>query len=247
MITDFYSYQNPTFLKTEYAQLIDVSKANQAGIKKYIQSFLNLRYAWQKTLKYRNYFEYFYPQTGQINKVEALNHHIHAYLEDMNTLKNKITALLGEVRNDIKEVASNKKDIKRFFNTSIEKTEKVFFQVSKPRGIHRHRGMRFFDPDLLKAENVHGFLEIIATSQFDAMLNQECKPQLIAKFTKEKEESFEIAKERWIEMAERHDKQTANYLDVILKRARLPLYRFLNIKSVQEIINSAQNREKRKN
>lgn len=240
MMTDFYFHQDPRFLRIEYSQLIDASKANQTGIKKYMQSFFNLRYAWQKTLKYKKYFEHFYPQTGQIEKIEALNHHIHAYLEDMETLKNKIEVLFGEMKNDIKKVASNKKDIDEFFKAGIEKTKEVFAQVSKHRGEHRHRGMRFFDPDLLKAENANGFLEIVATPQFDAMLNQEYKPQLIEKFTREREESFEIAKKRWIEMAKRNDEQTTGYLDAILKGSRSPLYQFLNIKPVQEVINSAE-------
>lgn len=240
MMADFYFYQDPRFLKIEYSRLIDASKANQAGIKKYVQSFFNLRYAWQKTLKYKNYFEYFYPKTGQIDKIEALNHHIHAYLEDMETLKNKIEVLFGEMKNDIKKVASNKKDIDDFFKAGIKKTREVFAQVSKYRGEHRHRGTRFFDPDLLKAENAHGFLEIIATPQFDAMLNQEHKPQLIEKYIKEREESFEIAKKRWIEMAEKNDEQTTGYLDAILKGARSPLYQFLNIRPVQEIITSTE-------
>lgn len=74
MMTDFYFHQDPRFLKIEYSKLIDVSKANQVDIKKYMQLFFNLRYAWQKTLKYKNYFEYFYPQAGQIDKIEVLNH-----------------------------------------------------------------------------------------------------------------------------------------------------------------------------
>src|SRR3989344_8744996 len=151
MMTDFYFHQDPRFLKIEYSRLIDASKANQVGIKKYMQSFFNLRYAWQKTLKYKKYFEYFYPQTGQIDKIEALNHHIHAYLEDMETFKNKIEVLFGKMKNDIKKVASNKKDIDEFFRAGVKKTKEVFAQVSKYRDEHRHRGTRFFDGDLLKA------------------------------------------------------------------------------------------------
>lgn len=105
----------------------------------------------------------------------------------METLKNKIEVLFGEMKNDIKKVASNKKAIDEFFKAGIEKTREVFAQVSTHSGGHRHRGMRFFDPDLLKAENAHGFLEIISTPQFDTMLNQEYKPQLVEKYTKERE------------------------------------------------------------
>lgn len=91
MMADFAFYQEPNLLKPEYQQFLDAGRANQNGIKKYIQLFSNVRYAWQKTLKYKSYFEHFYPQTEKIDKIEALNHHIHAYLEDMTTLKNKIS------------------------------------------------------------------------------------------------------------------------------------------------------------
>lgn len=236
MMADFAFYQDPRLLKAEYSGLLDVSKVNNADIKKYMMSFFNLRYAWQKTLKYKKYFEEFYPPTEKIEKIEALNHHIHAYLEDMTTLKNKTEVLLGEMKNDIKKVAANKDDIDKFFVAGVEKTKEVFAQVSKYRDEHRHRGMRFFDGDLLKAENAHGFLEIISNPVFDAMLNQEYKPEIVAKFTKEKEESFEVAKRRWIEMAERNDEQTTGYLDALLEGVRPSLYQFLNIKPVQEII-----------
>jgi len=240
MMADFAFHQNPKLLKEEYSKLIDISKVNQAGIKKYMGLFFNLRYAWQKTLKYKQYFEEFYPPEEKIEKIEALNHHIHAYLEDMTTLKNKIEVLLGEMKNDIKKIASSKKDIDEFFRAGVKKTKEVFAQVSKYRNEHRHRGMRFFDGDLLKAENAHRFLEMISNPVFDAMLNQEYKPKIVAKFTKEKEESFEVAKKRWIETARKNDEQTTGYLESLLKGIRPTLYRFLNIRSVQEIITYAK-------
>ena len=240
MMADFAFYQDPKLLKAEYSGFLDVSKVNKAEIKKYMVSFFNLRYAWQKTLKYKQYFEEFYPSAEKIEKIEALNHHIHAYLEDMTTLKNKIEVLLGEMKNDIKKVASNKKDIDEFFIAGVEKTKEVFAQVSKHRDEHRHRGMRFFDGDLLRAENAHGFLEIISNPIFDVMLNQEYKPEIVAKFTKEKEESFDAAKGRWIEMAGKNDEQTTGYLDALLNGVRPALYQFLNIKPIHEIITVAE-------
>lgn len=242
MMADFAFYQDPNLLKPEYQQFLDVGRANQDGIKKYIQLFSNVRYAWQKTLKYKSYFEHFYPQTEKIDKIEALNHHIHAYLEDMTTLKNKIEVLFGEMKNDIKKIASNKKDIDEFFKAGVKKTKEVFAQVSKHRDEHRHRGMRFFDGDLLKAENAHGFLEMISNPVFDAMLNQEYKPKIVEKFTKEKEESFEAAKNRWMEMARKNDEQTSGYLEALLKGVRPTLYQFLNIKPVQDAIVSVEKR-----
>lgn len=240
IMADFAFYQDQNLLKYEYQKFLDAGKANQNGIKKYMGLFSNVRYAWQKTLKYKQYFEEFYSAEEKIEKIEALNHHIHAYLEDMTTLKNKIEVLLGEIKNDIKKVASNKEDIDEFFKAGVKKTKDVFAQVSKHRDEHRHQGMRFFDEDLLKAGNAHGFLEIISNPIFDAMLNQEYKPEIVAKFTKEREESFETAKKRWIEMARKNDEQTTGYLEALLKRIRPNLYQFLNIIPVQDVIASAK-------
>lgn len=232
IMADLTFYQDPKLFKEEYSKLVDVSKANQAGIKKYMALFFNLRYAWQKTLEYKQYFEEFYPPQEKIEKIEALNHHIHAYLEDMTTLKNKIEVLLGEMKNDIKKFASNKKDIDEFFKAEVKKTKEVFAQVSEYRDEHRHRGMRFFDGDLLKAENAHRFLEMISNPVFDERLNQKYKPEIVAKYTKEKEESFEMAKNSWIEMASKNDEQISGYLDAVLKGIRPVFYQFLNINEI---------------
>src|SRR3990167_3273439 len=121
MMGDFFFHQDPHLLKQEYRAFFDPSEVNQNMLKKYMVLFSNVRYAWQKTLKYKNYFENFYPPADKINEIEALNHHIHAYLEDMITLKNKIEVLFGKMKNDIKKVAVNKTDIDVFSTPSLKK------------------------------------------------------------------------------------------------------------------------------
>src|SRR3989338_756600 len=243
MMGDFFFHQDPHLLKQEYRAFFDPSEVNQNMLKKYMVLFSNVRYAWQKTLRYKNYFENFYPPADKINEIEALNHHIHAYLEDMITLKNKIEVLFGKMKNDIKKVAVNKTDIDAFFKAGVEKTKKVFSGVSKHRDRHRHRGMRFFDNDLLKAENAQGSLQMLSIPVFDATLNKEYKPEIIAKFMKEKEESFVIAKKRWIEMARKNDAHTTGYLDAIFDGIRPSLYQFLNITPIHAIITTAENQQ----
>jgi len=242
ILSDFAVYTDPKLLKEEFCGLLDTASANTNGIKKYRELLSNVRYAWQKTLRYVSYFEEFYPPDGNIEKFEALNHHIHAYLQDMTILKNKIEVLLGEMKNDIKKVASNKDEIDVFFKAGVEKTKEVFDGVSKHRDTHHHRGMRFLDGDLLKAENAHGALEMFSTPIFDAMLNQKYKPELLAKFEKEKEESFEAGKARWIEMAHENNKQVSGYLNELLDGIRPNLYQFLNIRPVKDIIGASEKR-----
>ncbi|MDD4902697.1 MAG: hypothetical protein PHE24_06200 [Patescibacteria group bacterium] len=240
IMADLAVYQDPQMLLEKYSRLINVSRVDRKIIKRYIELFSNVRYFWQKTLKYVLYFEEFYPSTEKIEKFEALNHHIHAYLQDMTILKNKIKVLLDKIKNDIKKIATNKNEINIFFKAGVDKTEEVFTEVSKNRNPHHHQGMRFFDGDLLKAENAHEALKIFLNPAFNAILNQERKPELLAKFEKRKEESFEAGRKHWIEMARGNNEQISGYLDTLFKWIRPSLYKFLNIKPIKEILAPAE-------
>ncbi len=66
--------------------------------------------------------------------------------------------------------------------------------------------MRFFDEELLKAENAHNEIEMFSNPVFDAILNPSHKLEFMAKLKKEKKESFEIAKTRWVAMAQKNIK-----------------------------------------
>lgn len=240
ILGDFGIYQEPKLLKTEFIGRLDTTSIDMEGIKKYQILLSNINYAWRKTLKYEKYFSIFYMPDGSIENFEALNHHIHAYLQDMDTLKNKIEVFLGILKNDLKKFATNKKEVEEFLKSGVKKTDEVFRGISKHRNPHVHTGMRFMDGDLLKAENAHHALELFANPVFDAMLNKEKKPELLAKFTKEKVESFETAKDRWIKMAKNNNGQTSGYIEALLKGIRPLLYQFLNIKPVKEIVDLPQ-------
>lgn len=246
ILGDFAIYLNPKLLKEEFTGKLDTANANKKCIKKYQELFTQLRWAWQKTRKYPQYFNLFYPpKSSGIQNFEALNHHIHSYLEDMTTFKNKIVVLFGAMKNDIKAVASNREDIEEFFKAGIEKTIEGLKDVKKYRDPHVHRGNKFFDGDLLEAENAHGFIELCENPYFDAILNQDYKPKLLAEQKKKKEESFERGKKRWIETATKNDKETYKYLDNILKVIRPPLYQYLKMKSVKSLIEGGNNYAKK--
>lgn len=236
ILGDFGVYENPQFLFEQYAKQIDITSIDAPNLKKYSELLSNIRYAWQKTLKYKKYFDDFYPPADKVEDFEALNHHIHAYLQDMDILKNKIEVFLGEAKNDIKKVVANKKEIDDFFKTGVEKTKKVFEGISKHRNPHTHKGMRFFDGDLLKAENASHFGEMIKNPMFNGVLNQEAIPRLVEKLKKQKEESFIVAKNRWIQTAIKNDAQTSGYLDALLRGVKPSLYKFLKIRPIIETL-----------
>ncbi len=240
IIADLGVYKKPNIIKPEFSGLIDVKSADIKGIDKYLLILLSIKYAWQKVLKYETYFAKLYTLDGSVENFEALNHHIHAYLQDMDTLKNKIEVLLGVLKNDLRKVASNKEDTDEFMNAATKKNEKVFSNVLKHRHPHVHAGMRFMDNDLLKAENACSALEIFSNPLFDAILNQEYKPELVARLEKEKEESFEVAKDRWIKTARHNNEQVSGYLGWMMEVIRPSLYQFLNIRPVNDILNDAK-------
>ncbi|HEY4511799.1 MAG TPA: hypothetical protein VJH55_03085 [Candidatus Paceibacterota bacterium] len=241
IIADLGVYQNPKILLDEYKEIIAVVKVNQDDLKKYSSLLFTVSRAWRKTLKYHHYFQEFYPPEDKVNKVEVLNHHIHAYLEDMTILKNKIEVLLGEMKNDIKKVAPDKKGVDAFFRAGVEKTGEVFAGITKHRNPHHHSGTQFYDGDLLKAENARTTREMLDNPMIDSMLNQEHKPELIAKTQKDEQESFDVAMKHWIDTAAKNDEQTSGYLNAVLEAVKGNLYLFLNIKPVKEIIETAKN------
>lgn len=155
ILTDLAVYQEPDSLLEKYKERIKEIEVDKSKLRKYWDLVINVRYAWQKTLKYELYFAEFYSSSGKIEKIEALNHHIHTYLQDMITLKNKIEVLFGSLKNDIKKIAIDKDEVVAFFEAGIQKTKDVFNGISKYRDPHVHEGMRFQDGDLLKAENAH--------------------------------------------------------------------------------------------
>jgi len=228
-------YLNPKYLFKEYRKQLDTTKINKFNLQKYWDLLSNIQYAWQKILKYKLYFKEFYPSSNKIEKFEALNHHIQAYLQDMTIFKNKIEVFLGVLKNDTKKMATNKVEVVDFFKAKIQKTKEVFESVSKYRDPHTHKGKRFLDGDLLKAENDYNAIAIFQNF-FTTTLNPKYKVEFIKKLKKRKEESFESAKLRWVKMARKNDEQTSGYLNMLLKGIRPSLYQFLKIKSVKETI-----------
>ena len=61
--------------------------------KKYTDLIRNIRYAWLKVGKYPTYFDAFYPSPEIISEAECLTHHVHAYLDDLYTVKTKVFTL----------------------------------------------------------------------------------------------------------------------------------------------------------
>src|SRR3989344_3116623 len=162
VLSDLAICYEPDLLKKEYRTHFDFSKANKKQIKKYIDLLLAVQYVWQKLQRYELYFTVFYPVSDEISEIEALNHHIQAYLQDSIIFKNKILVFLGELKNDVSRVASNADEVKNFFRVGIEMVKNTFSNVEKRRNSHTHKGMRFFDGQLIEGENAQNVRKLLS-------------------------------------------------------------------------------------
>ena len=242
ILGDFGIYLYPDILKDELKNSLDVSKLNIKNLEKYNHLLISVNYAWQKVLRYEVYFQDFYSNSEKIDKTEELNHHIHAYLQDMDTLKNKIENLFFELKKDIKKIAINKGEIEGFFQAGLDKTKEVFNRVIKHRIQHVHRNFQFMDGDLMKAENAQRVIDILNNPVLATVINQEYKPTAVAKLEKDKMESFDVAKTRWVKTAKNNSQQTSGFLDSILGVIKPSLYQFLDIKPTKDILGSVSNK-----
>jgi hypothetical protein len=84
-------------------------------VKKYHQLLSSVNWFVKKVSRYEIYFREFYSDSENIKNFEELEHHVHAYLEDIATVKNKLAEYLGALKNDITKVAINKDEIKALF------------------------------------------------------------------------------------------------------------------------------------
>lgn len=242
ILSDLVIYENPQLLRPEFQQILGKLTPNMGLLKKHFSSLSTVRSAWQKVLRYEVYFSEFYPMSQNIPVFEALNHHVHGYLQDMTTLKNKIEVWLGEFKNDAKKEFENKEDIMEFYNAAVEKTQEVFGGVTRLRDDHHHRGPRFLDSDIFKAETAHFTSGLISNPKFPLPLNQGAIPDILAKLQKNKSEAFETAKERWIKTARENGEQTTGYLDSVLTLIRPNLCHLLGIKPMKEIFEKGASR-----
>ncbi len=236
ILADFAVYLNPDLMNEEYSDAIRNVEFHKEKMEEYLQLITDIYYAWHKTLRYSVFFAEFYSSSDSIEDFEALNHHIHSYLQDVTILKNKIEVFLNVLKNDIKKTTDNKENVTSFFKFGTDRNREIFENITKHRDPHHHKGMRFLDGDLLKAENAHRASQTFNNPTFDAMLNPEFKPDLMKKLETEKREGFESAKTRWIEIADNNSIQMSGYLNELMQTIIQPMYDYLGIMPVQEYL-----------
>lgn len=221
---------NPEYLGEGWAKRIDNSGTDKKKLQEYWELLLSVEQFYKKIQRYETYFSEFYPTTGNIQKYEALDHHVAAYLEDLTTFKNKVKTFLGTLKNDLKRIASNSTEIEEALVGFIGKVDNVFKNVSEQRDPLRHRGLKFTDKDLIDAETFH-----MLTSE-DNPLRKSFKPEFISELEIREKVSFEKSKENWIILAKKNAEQMSGFTEEVFKRNEGFIYQLLKVKPIQDIM-----------
>ncbi len=231
ILIDMTLFGNPNLLRKEHINKINNHNINKVKLKEYYIFLTSIKQACKKVLRYEIYFAEFYPKNEEkIKNSEALKHHIHAYLEDLDILKEKLKNFLGTFKHDIKKVASNSEEVTGALQIIISKVYETFNNVSVYRNPHHHQGMEFTDGNLVDSEMAHTLLKK------DNPLHDSFKPDFLKELEVQEKKSFEKAREAWIERARQNNPQIMEFINMLFDTNKEALYQFLQIKSVKDLI-----------
>lgn len=224
VLGDILAHLHPETLNEPHKSKINIQNCDKEKLDKYQQCLFSIKIVYDKILKYELYFSEFYPQTDKITNLEALKHHFHAYLEDLDRLRNKIITFLGLLKNDLKKISLNEREIDQVLKQFIEKIEKTFKRVKDHRHPHHHAGFDFLDSNLVEAEGRSFLL------QEGLFLQDRLNVETLRK---EELEFFEKAKNNWITQAQKNNKQIYGLVDMTFQRNRNFIYKVLKINSIK--------------
>lgn len=221
VLNDILVYMNPELLLPSYKDQVDTTGVDKKKLEKYFHLLTNINYFYKKVLRYETYFTYFYPEPDVIEKAEALEYHIYSYMESFDILRNKIVAFLGLLKNDLKEIASNKQEIVQALKQFIDKVENTFNGVKEHRHPHHHTGYRFVNGDIVDATAYSMMLKVDLPLR--NMVN-------IPEIEKRKEKSLEKAQQDYINLSIKNNEQITGLINTVFEKNAKFIYMVLNIK-----------------
>ena len=231
LFLDITVYLNPNLLRKDLTGKIGISKANVSMLNRYYTLVSAMNWSYNKVLKYEIYFQEFYPNSENIPEYEVLEHHIHAYLQDLTILKNKLEVFLNSLRNDIKKVAKNKEEIVYHFNGLIKQLNQIFEEVLKHRNPHHHTWQRFLDSDIVDAEWLSTMLK------YKDLSPDSFSPELLGEIAKRSKDSFETAKSKRITLAQKNNECITHFIEDLFLWLEVDTYKLLWIEqSMKEFI-----------
>ncbi|MFA5755269.1 MAG: hypothetical protein WC909_02855 [Candidatus Paceibacterota bacterium] len=226
IIFDILACLQPKIIK-ETISGINTGSFDEEKLKKYYTLLSGISFAHKKVLRYGVYFDKFYPDKTIIKENEALEHHVHAYLEDLTILCNKIVVFLSSLKNDLKKRVKDKKGMEESYEFLIKKVGDNFAKIAKARNPHHHKGIKFIDSNIIESQLASTMLE--NGKKLGLNFNEEY-------FKSKEKESFEKAKNKWIKIAIKNGEQISLLIGNILEKNEDILYDLLGIESfVDEI------------
>ncbi len=220
ILADMFIHLNPDLLITSHKDQVDNAKIDKKQLNKYSNLLNDTNYFYKKILRYEIYFDKFYPESSEIENFEALEYHIYSYMEILDIFRNKIVAFFGLLKNDLKKIFINKKEIDFALGQFIDNIEKVFDGVKKHRHPHHHNGHRLLNSNIINAT----FFSMMLENNFPLdNLN-------VPAIKKRKDENFEKAKQDYINLSARNSKQMSSFVNEIFETQKDSIYKVLNIK-----------------
>lgn len=220
ILADIFIHLDPDLLIKSYRDQVDDTKIDKKKLNKYSSLLNDINYFYKKILRYEIYFDKFYPESNEIENFEALECHIYSYMEILDIFRNKIVAFFGLLKNDLKQIFVNKKEINIALGQFIDNVEGMFDGVKKHRHPHHHNGHRLLNSNIINAN----FFSMMLNNNFPLEnLN-------IAEIEKRKNESFEKAKQDYINLSARNSKQMSSFVNEIFEMHKDSIYKVLNIK-----------------
>jgi hypothetical protein len=107
----------------------------------------------ERIKRYDVYFENFYPENDDlISEAEAIEYHLHSYLQDFYSLSEKINRLIGYIKNNIKHFEVGNPDVvKQLLEHLLNQVGNGLKQVNNLRGDHVH-DMSVRDSEISRAK-----------------------------------------------------------------------------------------------
>lgn len=177
-------------------------------LERYYELLGSLSWALKKIARYESYFDHFY--SSEIKDYEALEYHIHSYLQDLTLLKNKLEIFLNALNHDIINEAV-KKDLLKIKTLIINQFE----GVKRARDPHQHKGWRFIEGDIEKLRT----LELIASTS--GMEN--------VRESNNAKELFLITKQHWTKQAKENSEEMSKMTNKLFLALKKDLYQLLEL------------------
>ncbi len=215
----------PEILKDEYKKLFMGERENvdSGMVKEYFEILIRIKSALEKVQKYPLYFNEFYPNSELITREEALEHNIHALLQDIYILREKILTFLNILKKDLLKISANKKEIDEALEFIKNQVIVSFENATNTRNTHTHGKTSFSDYNV----TISGTMQSMLKGPLPEEWNQEKAREML---TRKSEEAFASAKKDWIERAENICIQTVGITEDILTRNKSFIERVIGTK-----------------